>query len=215
MRQHGCVPVGQVILGVRDLDASTRRFEALGFTVVDGGVHPGLGTANRVIPLGNAYLELLGVVDRDDAEASAFGQSLLSRISDGDRLVRWSIRTERIARVSERLGLSAERRQRRRPDGTLLTWQAAGIELSLRDAWLPFFMQWDAPGDYPGAIPVVHPVGECSLSWIEVSTPDPDRLERWIEGENDLPLRRGDGDEGIDAVGISTPHGDVVVSGDR
>lgn len=53
--------IGQVILGVRDLDASTREFEALGLRVVDGGNHPGLGTANRVIPLGTTYLELLGV----------------------------------------------------------------------------------------------------------------------------------------------------------
>src|SRR5207342_3536463 len=112
---------GQVILGVRDLDASTKRFEAMGFAVVDGGVHPGLGTANRVIPLGNAYLELLGVVDRGEAEASLFGQSLLGRIAEGDRLVRWSIRTERIAQECVRLGLIAERRHRLRPDGTTLT----------------------------------------------------------------------------------------------
>ena len=129
--QHGRVPIGQVILGVQDLEASTARFETLGFAVVDGGKHPGLGTANRVIPLGNAYLELLGVIDRAEAAASPFGQSLLGRISAGDRLVRWSIRTERIEEDCRRLGLVAERRQRMRPDGALLMWQAAGLELSL------------------------------------------------------------------------------------
>jgi hypothetical protein len=207
--------IGQVILGVRDLDGSAQHFAALGFTVIDGGAHPGLGTANRVIPLGNAYLELLGVVDHDEAIASEFGRSLLGRIAEGDRLVRWSIRTEHIDTVSERLDLSAERRQRVRPDGTRLTWQAAGLALSLRDAWLPFFMQWDVPGDYPGAIPVTHPVGECALAWLEVSTPDPERLARWMDGEADLPLREGRGEPGIDAMAISTPSGEVVVSGDR
>ncbi|PYM52268.1 MAG: VOC family protein, partial [Candidatus Rokuibacteriota bacterium] len=44
--------LGQVVLGVRDLEAATRRMEAEGFAVQDGGVHPGLGTANRIIPLG-------------------------------------------------------------------------------------------------------------------------------------------------------------------
>ena len=207
--------IGQVILGVRDLDASSAHFEALGFTVIDGGAHPGLGTANRVVPLGNAYLELLGVVDHEAATAREFGRSLLGRIADGDRLVRWSIRTDQIEVVSARLGLAAERRQRLRPDGTLLTWRAAGLELSLRDAWLPFFMQWDVPGDYPGALPVTHPVGECALSWLEVSTPDPARLARWIDGQRDLPLRPGGGEPGIDAMAISTPDGEVVVSGDR
>ena len=208
----GGVPIGQVILGVGDLDASSEHFADLGFVVLDGGVHPGLGTANRVIPLGNAYLELLGVVDRGEAEASLFGRSLLGRIAGGDRLVRWSIRTHDIQQVSARLGLSAERRERRRPDGSLLTWQAAGLELSLLDAWLPFFMQWDTDADYPGATPVAHPVGECSLSWLEVSTPDRARLARWTDGVRDLPLRHGDGEPGIDAMAISTPAGDVVVS---
>ena len=214
MRHHGRVPIGQVILGVRDLDAATSRFEASGFAVLDGGVHPGLGTANRVIPLGNAYLELLGVIDRDEAEASAFGRSLIERTADGDRLTRWSIRTEHIELVSERLGLVPEPRRRLRPDGTMLTWRSAGIDLSLRDAWLPFFMQWDDPAQYPGAIPVVHPVGECALAWLEVSTPDPERLARWIGDADDLPLRRGGGGEGIDAVAISTPGGEVIVRGD-
>ena len=203
--------IGQVILGVRDLDAASARFAALGLAVLDGGVHPGLGTANRVIPLGNAYLELLAVVDADEAAASEFGRSLLRNTEAGDRWVRWSIRTERIEQVSERLGLTPEPRRRLRPDGTLLTWRSAGLDLSLRDAWLPYFMQWDDPRQYPGAIAVAHPVGECALSWLQVSTPDADRLARWIDGESDVPLRVGSEGDGIDAVAIATPAGDVVV----
>src|SRR6478672_11925850 len=79
------VPVGQVILGVRDLDAASPRLEADGLRVLDGGVHPGFGTANRVAPLGNAYLELLGVVDEAEAREREYGRSLLSRIADGAR----------------------------------------------------------------------------------------------------------------------------------
>ena len=205
------VTIGQVILGVRDLDASTRRFEELGFRVVDGGIHPGLGTANRVIPLGTSYLELLGVIDPDEASASPYGRSLLDRTAVGDRLVRWSIRTTAIERVSARLGLTPERRQRLRPDATLLTWRAAGLELSLREAWLPFFMQWDDPGQFPGAIPVAHPIGACALSWLQVSTPDPDKLARWTETEPDLPVHHGHSRPGIDAVAISTEHGVIII----
>ena len=109
--------------------------------------------------------------------------------------------------VGRRLGLEAEHRQRLRPDGTLLTWQAAGIELSLRDPWLPFFMQWDDPDQFPGATAVTHALGECALAWLAVSTTDPDRLARWTEGAPDLPLRVGNTGDGIDAVAISTPKG--------
>lgn len=175
---------------------------------------PGLGTANRVIPLGSAYLELLGVIDRDQAAATVYGQSLLRRTADTDCLVRWSLRTDRIERVCERLGLVPERRQRLRPDGTLLTWQAAGLELSLDESWLPFFMQWDDPGQFPGSIPVSHPVGACALSWLRVSASDPDRLARWIRDAPDLPLRHGCTDEGIEAVAISTPDGDIIIDRD-
>ena len=44
--------LSQVIVGVQDLDAASDRFRAMGFDVLDGGVHPNVGTANRVIPLG-------------------------------------------------------------------------------------------------------------------------------------------------------------------
>ncbi|HEX2173395.1 MAG TPA: VOC family protein, partial [Dehalococcoidia bacterium] len=78
--------LSQVILGVQDLAAAADRVAALGFTVLDGGCHPGLGTANRIVPLGRQYLELLGVVDKDDAAAHGYGQALLRAIADGDRL---------------------------------------------------------------------------------------------------------------------------------
>ena len=44
-----------------------------------------------------------------------------------------------------------------------------------------------------------------------MSTPEPDRLARWTEGERELPLRLGSDGEGIDAVAIATPNGEVVI----
>jgi hypothetical protein len=212
--------IGQVVLGVCDLDAARRRFEALGFLVLDGGVHPGLGTANRVIPLGDSYLELLGIVDGDMAATTRFGQSLAARIAGGDRLVRWSIRTDGIDRVGARLGLAPETRRRKRPDGKTLKWRAAGLDLALELAWLPFFVQWDDDARFPGRFPPGHhgghPAAGYGIRWLQVSTPDPDRLARWVDGER-VPLRLAsprDGIGAIDAVAISTPDGDVVVDGD-
>jgi Glyoxalase-like domain len=60
----------QVIVLVDDLAAARRRFENAGFRVFDGGRHPGRGTANLIVPFGDQYLELLAVVDEDEAHAS-------------------------------------------------------------------------------------------------------------------------------------------------
>jgi hypothetical protein len=202
--------LGQVILGVRDLDAASRRMEGLGFTVLDGGVHPGLGTANRLIPLGRQYLELLGVVDRALAEAQWYGQALLARIADGDRLVRWSLRTDQIEKIAGTLGLVPERRRRIRPDGRPLTWRAAGLREAAAESWPPFFMQWDDPADFPGALPARHANGAQGVAWLEVATPDPARLERLRAG-GDAPIRLAPGPPGLGRVAIATIGGELIL----
>ena len=203
--------IGQVILGVQDLDVAAADCAALGLAVVDGGVHPGVGTANRLVPLGDSYLELLAVVDRGEAEGNLYGRSLLDTTAAGDRLVRWSVRSHAIEATAQRLGLEVTHRNRRRPDGSLLTWRSAGGELALELGWLPFFMQWDDDDQFPGLTPAVHPVGPCSLAWIELATPDPERLERWTDGEAGLPLRLVEGEPGLRAVAVATPDGEVVI----
>jgi len=52
-----------VVVTVRDLDASARHWERLGFTVSPRGTHsPILGTGNYTIMFGEDYLELLGIL---------------------------------------------------------------------------------------------------------------------------------------------------------
>lgn len=80
--------LSQVIYGVQDLDAATQQIESRGFTVLEGGHHPGLGTANRIVPLGDTYFEILGIIDRQEALRNPFGSALLRQTQQGDRLVR-------------------------------------------------------------------------------------------------------------------------------
>jgi hypothetical protein len=205
--------LSQIIFGVRDLDVASRRFETLGFTVLDGGTHPGVGTANRVIPLGRQYLELLGVIDPGEAARNEYGRSLLERIATGDRLVRWSIRTDHIDPVAARLGLEVEARRRTRPDGHLLTWRAAGLALALADPTIPFFMQWDEPDDYPGLLPATHPNGARGVAALTIVPADPAQLDRWTEGA-DAPVRRREGNAPrLLNVEIDTPKGRLVIPG--
>lgn len=203
--------LSQVIFGVRDLDAATARFRALGFDVLDGGVHPGVGTANRVIPLGEQYLELLGVVAPDEARASEYGRALLRATEHGDRIVRWSLRTDDIEGVAARLGLTVEHRRRMRPDGEVLTWRAAGLDVALVDAPMPFFMQWDRAEQYPGLMRAQHVNGARSISRLWVTPADDVRLRTWTEGADATIERASEAEPGIWSVGVETDAGELRI----
>ncbi|HLQ28840.1 MAG TPA: VOC family protein, partial [Ktedonobacteraceae bacterium] len=65
-----------IIIGVRDLEqASTNFSQRLGLVASGGGIHPTGGTVNRIIVIGDTYLELIAV--RTPAEAQ---QSMLTRL---------------------------------------------------------------------------------------------------------------------------------------
>jgi Glyoxalase-like domain len=204
--------LSQVIVGVVDLDAATDRFRSMGFDVLDGGVHPGIGTANRVIPLGTEYLELLGVVSIPQARESRYGRSLLRAIEDGDRLVRWSLRTDAIDEVAARLGMAVERRSRLRPDGETLTWHAAGLDLALDDPTIPFFMQWDRQEQYPGAMRARHENGARRVSSLSLTPSDLDRFRDWTDGADAALCVERRGEPGLWSVTIETHDGELSLT---
>ena len=193
--------IDHVLYAVSDLDAGATRFEEeLDLESVPGGRHPAWGTANRIVPLGPDYLEIVGVADPIVAAASEFGRLVLDA---GDRLVGWAVATDDLGAVAARLGLELERGSRTRPDGVRLAWRLAGLSEALRSGGaLPFFIQWDGPAE-------LHPGGDSSrpagISWVEVGG-DESQLREWL-GPSDLPVRFTSAASGITAVGI----GDVVV----
>ncbi len=158
--------IGNVIFGVRDLEAAGARLAAAGLHVEEGGRHEAFGTRNLIVPLGASYLELLAVEDRERAEASEFGRSLLARIADGDRLTRWSLRVDGIDELAASVGVEVDDRSRRHPDGRLLQWRSAGMAESLRDPSRPFLMQWPDE-DWPGTTDA-----DQHLAWFEVTPSD-------------------------------------------
>lgn len=69
--------IDHLIVCVGNLDEAANNFkERLGLSSVEGGRHPGHGTANRIIPLGGCYIELLAVVDPSEAKNSTAGVDL-------------------------------------------------------------------------------------------------------------------------------------------
>ena len=78
----------------------------MAFAPPEGGRHEGLGTHNRIVPLGGGYLEILAVADA--GEAASVGSSggrwrrALRRAAEG--LMGWAVAVDDVVPVAERLG---------------------------------------------------------------------------------------------------------------
>lgn len=160
----------------------------LGLQAVAGGPHDGLGTHNRIVPLGDgSFIELLAVADEQEAKGSPLGAALLAGIARGDGLLGWAVAVEDVEGVAARLGTSVT------TIGRLgMTASLTGLRESLDEPFLPFFIQRGATRFASDTEP--------AITWIEVAG-DAERLSRWL-GDAALPVRVGDGPPGVQAVAI-------------
>ncbi|HVE67261.1 MAG TPA: VOC family protein [Solirubrobacteraceae bacterium] len=206
------VELDHVILGAPDVEATARRLEAEHrLASVAGGRHVGLGTENRIVALGDAYLELVGVTDRDEAQANPFGSWVASRVAGGETWLGWCVRTDDLDGVCARLGLEAQAMSRARPDGFELRWRLAGLERAMADPALPFFIEWEAPPEErPGrAGGGATQASGARIAAVEVGA-DPDALTRWLD---EVPgvVRPVGGAPGVHAVAVAGAGGTEVV----
>jgi hypothetical protein len=130
--------IDHVVIATGDLDAAARALEAEhGLVSIAGGRHPNWGTANRIVPLGDAYLELVAVVDEATAAASAFGRWVAGASAGILRPLGWAVRTNELDGTTQRLGVPASPGSRSREDGQTLRWRLAGIERAAEEPALP------------------------------------------------------------------------------
>jgi hypothetical protein len=118
------------------------------------------------VPLGGAYLELVAVVDEDEAAHSDFGRWV------GDAQpgpIGWAARTTDIEADAARLGVEVVAGSRERADGTLLTWKLAGVERAAAEPSLPFLIEWGPDTPLPGMAPADHRGGPVRLREVKVS----------------------------------------------
>jgi hypothetical protein len=203
--------VDHVILRVDDLDTAAERLrDEFGLASVPGGRHGGHGTANRIVPLGATYLELVAVVDPEEASDSHFG-SWVGHGNEGfPSLDALCLRSSDLDALCGRLGLEPFAMGRERPDGVELRWRLAGLEAAIEEG-LPFFMQWDVPDHLlPGHTPVRHPSGARGVSEVVLSG-DLDRVRRWAGDAQGLRLVEGP--LRIEAVTIETADGEIILAG--
>ena len=206
--------IDHAIYAVGDLDAAGDQiYEREGLASVPGGRHEGWGTANRIVPLGETYLELIAVVDAEEAESSDFGRAVLRAVTEDRPFVGWVVATDDIEGVARRLDVQVESKSRDRPDGSTLSWRLAGMELAMESGGaLPFFVEWEGPPDHhPGAAEVEHDADVQGIAWVEVSTDDEERLRDWLGEDADLPVRVTEGDPAVAAVAIAAGGGEVVL----
>jgi len=198
--------IDHVLLAVRYLDAGAAWIrERHGLTALPGGRHPGAGTANLIVPLGDDYLELIAIVDPAEAAASPLAARLAAAPESGASLATWAVRVTDLDAVKQRLSDAGVATagplpgSRRRPDGVLLEWRTLRVGTGEEPA-LPFFIECKvAAGEHPGAAPVEHPAGTVLLRGLRLSSPDPqalaDRLRTVLDEGVEYQVEMGETEE--------------------
>jgi hypothetical protein len=204
--------IDHVLIVVDDLDrAAERLLEQHGLASVPGGRHVGQGTANRVVPLGRDYIELIGVVDEDEASASVLGRWVVDRLSGESRPGAWCVAAPNLSSISARLGLLPIYMERTRPDGRTLSWHLAGLQEALAEPPLPFFISWLSLDEiHPGRATAAHRVTPRGITGLEVAG-ERARINEWL-GRHELPVSVVGGEHAVRSVTVSTEEGDIILT---
>ena len=201
--------IDHLVYATPNLTASVEQIERLfGVRAVPGGQHPGAGTRNSLIGLGDeTYLEIIGP-DPDQpkpARPRRFGIDELK----APRLVTWAVKgadLEAIVENAKRHGVDLGQVQsgsRRRPDGVLLSWRLTVSPALTADGIVPFFIDWGKT-PHPAA---TLPKG-CLLVGLRSEHPDANRIQAGLTALG-LNLHVAEGSAPALIATIRTPKGDV------
>jgi len=166
-----------ILLGCNNLDLGIAFVEKhTGIRAAFGGVHPGRGTRNALLSLGEKhYLEIIAP---DPAQAGSSDHYGLQKLVE-PRLVGWAAHPGDLNQFSTRLrdaGLAFKGPtpgSRKRPDGRLLQWKTLNLNDD-QSGLLPFFIEWSTDTVHPS---VDAPSG-CKIVYFSMSTPNHAALER-------------------------------------
>ncbi len=203
--------IDHVIYAVRDVDVVTDQFAIrYGLAAVPGGMHPTWGTANRIVPLGHKYLELVHFVDPEVAAANDFGRGILAAVERGDRLAAWAVATDGLDADAARLGLQVTSGSRTDPTAR----SCAGAS--------PASRTHSGPAHFPSSSR-----GTCQLNCTPARWPRPtasshmrshgsncsatSAIDMWL-GPHDLPVTLRAGASSLTAVNIRTRAGTIRIS---
>jgi len=198
------VRIDHVLLVAGDIDATAGRLsEQYGLASVPGGRHPQWGTANRIVPLGGPYLEIIGVSDPARAAQHPLGQWVGARAAGGVVLAGVMVEPDDFDAVCTRLSLTPVPGERGRPDKTVLSWRLAGVAEALTRT-VPCFISWDRREVFDDQS------GASGIEELELGG-DADEIGEWLRGSVE-GLRLVGGAPGIRALTVTTAAGPVVLT---
>lgn len=185
-----------IILGCADLDRGIAFVEeSTGVRAVFGGVHPGRGTMNALLSLGDRqYLEIM-VPDPNAKAVQPWAAQRMNSLQEltTPRLITWAahigdvdllakkLREEGIAFVGPTPG------SRARPDGRVLSWRTLNLSDD-RHGLFPFFIEWGSDSVHPSADA---PAG-CRIEHFATADQDPGELSKAFQRLGvDAPVEHG------------------------
>jgi hypothetical protein len=206
------VPIlDHLILGAADLHLGIARVtEITGVEPAPGGSHPGAGTRNALLSLGNRqYLEIMAI-DNDQKESGRMA-ALIGNLT-APRLIAWAAAADNIRNVAQR-ALSAgckiqgpDKGSRVKPAGGILKWQTVRIVSRFEDV-IPFFIEWDPTVTHPSQD---SPRG-CALRDFVIEHPDAEEVRKLLQQLGiDASINRGSTPT-LKAV-LTTPQGEIELS---
>jgi hypothetical protein len=182
-----------VLLGCDDLDRGIDFVEQhTGVRAAFGGVHPGRGTRNALLSLGERrYLEVIAPDPKQD-RIEQFAQKQVTQLKQlsSPRLIGWAAHPGDLEKFSAHLreaGISFDGPRpgsRQRLDGNLLQWKTLNLKDN-KDGLLPFFIEWSASSLHPSADA---PKG-CKITHFGAATPGSNELTKIVtQLQLDLPV---------------------------
>lgn len=169
-----------IIIGVNDLAGAEVVFDQnLGLAVSGGGIHPTGGTANRVIVIGDTYIELITVYEPREAQ-----QSILDRLAKGDGYLNFALSSNDIAADGAAMTqrsvpvIGPTPGQLTSPDGRARRWSRVDVERRDLTQRYPFVIQHDSAGDERRfrlagyQQPPTHPLGAVKILSATIAVAD-------------------------------------------
>jgi hypothetical protein len=196
-----------IILGCNDLDRGIELVkESTGVRATHGGVHPGRGTRNALLSLGERrYLEIIAP---DSSQGQVVHFPKILGMTE-PRLIGWAVHppdiaaTAKLLRENQIAFTGPDDGSRKRPDGHVLNWKTINLADD-RHGLLPFFIEWSADSVHPSKDAPAH----CTLEYFQIMSADPDELSTTFKHMGlDLPVQRSDKAR-LRAL-ISGPKGDL------
>jgi hypothetical protein len=212
--------IDHVLIACHDPDAAATELEAaVGLGASAGGKHPLHGTFNRLVWVGDSFIELMGVFDASLAARSWWGKQALKVLERGGGYLGVVLASDDLASdVSQLRGRGSqlgetESGSRTRPDGRVVRWLNARLPGPDPDLGVFFLIEHDmtgaewTPNERADRAAFAHPLGgPARLERLEVPVSTTHRATMRVHRDMGVAFRPSLAGEGArdGAVGRQT-----------